>query len=663
MGTDRRPPGRGRATALVVLALAAGVAWWPVLGSGLLRAFPVVALAILVAVGGVRPRTAAVALVAWVPGALLLAGVPLSALAPRALDDSAVALGDGLSALAVPAGGATGGDPWPLAAALLIGGAAWPAAAALGRRGGRVPAAIALLLLAAPLVWALALEHTADAAWPGAALLAAGILWAARGRLAALVPATAAVALVAAVGGQALGPEEQWIPFVDAATRPPQFSRLDTTQSYGPLGDRRTGRTMLEIESPTPALWRMQVLERFDGGRWTVRLRPRPDLPQPGATTERTTVRVEGLRDELVAAPGRITAVDGDDVEREAGEARRLRGDPERGDTYEVTSEVVRASAERLEDVLIPGPGRYSDYTRIWGGGEVRRGGRPIIELADRSTSFGGATDFMRVVRIAADLADGAPTQLELVRRVQSYLVDDDRFRYTTDVPDAGPQPLYDFLLRDRAGYCQQFAGAAALLLRMAGVPTRVVTGFATGEPTGDGTWEVRDRDAHAWIEVYFPGTGWVPFNPTPTDAEATVDAAVDVFAPASAGGTGGGSGGALLLVPIALAGTAVVLRVRRRRRADVPAAVPTGELLARLVPGPVGPATTLSGLRPRLALIGPAVVALADQVERARYAGEHPEPDRHPRLRVWRALRRDVGTPRATLLVVRHGVRAQDRA
>ncbi|MDO9409402.1 transglutaminase family protein, partial [Patulibacter sp.] len=629
---------------------------------------PATALAVLVAAGAVRARTAAALLVAWLPVAALLGGVPLSALAPRAWDDGAASLLDGLRSLADPAGGVASDDGWARAAAVLVTGVLWTVAAVLSRRRERAATTLALVLAALPLVAALALEHVADAAWPGAVLLAAAVLWIARGRLRTLAPLTAVVAAAAAVGGQAVGPEEQWLPFVDAAGRPPQFTRLDTTQGYGPLPDRRTGRTMAELTAPAPGLWRMQVLERFSNG-WSVRLRERPELPQPAALTTETTVRYAGLRDELVPAPGRIVGVEGRDVVREDGEARRLDDEPREGDVLRVRAEVVRATAAQLSRVPMPEPGEYADWTRIWGDGEIRRNGRPAIELIEGIARGDEATDFQRVLRIATDLTRGARTQLELVRRVRAYLLDPERFRYTTDVPEAGPQPLYDFLLHRRSGYCQQFAGGAAALLRMAGVPTRVVTGFATGEASGDGTYVVRDRDAHAWIEVYFEGFGWVPFDPTPADTDARVDGSVDALAAAApSGAAGGGPGAAILLVPVLLLGTAGVLHARRRRAADPATATPTAEVLAGLVPGPIGPATTMAGLRPRLALIGPEVVALADRVERARWSGDAPVADRHPRLRVWRALRRDVGAVRAVGLLARaraaggRSVRSADR-
>jgi hypothetical protein len=252
-------------------------------------------------------------------------------------------------------------------------------------------------------------------------------------------------------------------------------------------------------------------------------------------------------------------------------------------------------------------------------------------------------------IELASRLSAGTDSELEVVRRVEEYLTSG-RFRYTTHVGEPGEDPLLDFLFKTHAGYCQHFAGAATLLLRLAGVPTRVATGFATGKRTGEHTYAVRDEDAHAWIEVYFPGFGWVPFNPTPSAAEAEVADETDVLT-ASEAGAGGGSG----TPTVAVAGVVALLLggglVRWWRRRPAPA---LGELLVRLVPGPVTAATTLTALRPRLAAIGPSVAELAEQAERARFAEDGTAEPTHPRLRVWRAVARDRGAVRATGALLR---------
>jgi hypothetical protein len=90
------------------------------------------------------------------------------------------------------------------------------------------------------------------------------------------------------------------------------------------------------------------------------------------------------------------------------------------------------------------------------------------------------------------------------------------------EYPPPSPYPLATFLFSSRIGYCQQFAGAMALLLRMGGIPARVSTGFTTGAyDTATKGWLVSDIDAHAWVEAWFAGYGWITFDPTPPAAPA----------------------------------------------------------------------------------------------------------------------------------------------
>ena len=83
------------------------------------------------------------------------------------------------------------------------------------------------------------------------------------------------------------------------------------------------------------------------------------------------------------------------------------------------------------------------------------------------------------------------------------------------------PSPYAAFLFETRTGYCQHFAGSMALLLRLNGVPARVALGFTTGDPRGEDTYLVDTTDAHAWVEAYFPGSGWVPSRPDPRPGAA----------------------------------------------------------------------------------------------------------------------------------------------
>jgi transglutaminase-like putative cysteine protease len=92
-------------------------------------------------------------------------------------------------------------------------------------------------------------------------------------------------------------------------------------------------------------------------------------------------------------------------------------------------------------------------------------------------------------------------------------------FVYDEQPPVAPPgvPPLVDFVTNTKRGYCQHFAGAMALMLRYLGIPARVAAGFTSGSYDSDKhVWTVTDHEAHDWVEVYFPGWGWIPFDPTP---------------------------------------------------------------------------------------------------------------------------------------------------
>ena len=97
-------------------------------------------------------------------------------------------------------------------------------------------------------------------------------------------------------------------------------------------------------------------------------------------------------------------------------------------------------------------------------------------------------------------------------------------FAYTLDVPLAGRNEVDDFLFDRREGYCEHFSSAFAVLMRAAGIPARVVTGYAGGyrNPVG-GYWLVRKSDAHAWVEVWLPERGWTRIDPTAAVAPENV--------------------------------------------------------------------------------------------------------------------------------------------
>jgi hypothetical protein len=677
-----RPGGAATATATALLVVAGAGAWsWPPGGSPV-RVAPLAAVAAVAALLAARrlPRRLAGGLLAvWLPAAVLAAGVPAGQLRPQAWPWLLARLAGGARRLSAPGSGPILNQPWPLAAWLLGAGAVWVAGAALagsepssGRRR-----AISFAVLAAPWIAAVLLATVGacqidQAAWQGAAVLLAGLLWATARRMP--VRPALAMSLVAALVSlgitQALGPREPWVTPVSLFSSALPFRTLETDSlTYGPPQGRRSGATMLEVTAAEPALWRMRVLDVFVEEGWGVRSWAVPELPQPAAEPVEVEVDVRGLRNDLVVSPGRIVAVQADGKASQAlGETWRVTPPPRRGDTYQIRTNVIRATAKQLQGAPAPTDPRLLAYmglyVRVAPGNEWSSVRVPLFGQArdPQATAILDRTPYRPVAVLAHQLTAGATAQWDVVAHVQRYLGDGGRFRYTTNLPEAGLFPLVDFLLRDHAGDCQQFAGAAALLLRLAGVPTRVVAGFATGVRQRDGRFKVRDVDAHAWIEVYFQGYGWVPFNPTPPAAEAEIPRRLDPFAPAPAtrgdgdGGHGGpaGLGGLAVGAILAALATASVMVVRRRSRGGPAQLGQLLEGLARRTGGRVQPSSTLAELGAELArLVGPHTAALAVQAERARFAPDAVVVATRPQIRIGRALARDLGPMRALMMLL----------
>lgn len=642
----------GDAAALTLLSVGGAAAWWGPFGSHLLWLAPVVAVAALTAARALRLRPAVLLAIAWVPGSLLAAGLGAGVLVPAAWDTTASALRIGVEALPTIDTGTPVIQAWALAAVLLIAGTAIGLAGILWRGDGWERSLVGFALLLVPLGTAIAMQQSPDASWQGAIVLVAVVLRLARGRLVPIVATASMVGIVALFGAQVAAPRAGWQPF-GHHQRLAQFHELDTSQTYGPLDDRRTGAVMLDITSRQPALWRMQVLEAFDNRRW-LPAREDSHLPEPAARPQTAKVEVRGLRNRLIVSPGRLVRVaKAGALEVIPGEGRAVLDPPSEGDTYWVKADTVHVGEKRLARVPVPAGRGYESLTQIGLGPPPRYVPYPLAELASNMPQPLRGTDWGRLFRLSYRLSHGVKSELEVVRRVEDYLLAEGRYHYTTDVGTPGIEPLMEFLFHTHKGYCQHFAGAAALLLRVSGVPTRVVVGFATGEPIGHDTYAVRDEDAHAWIEVYFPSIGWVPFNPTPHAAAADVSPGLDVLQPAtaSAAGTGGGivalAGGAAILLAAAL----LVTHLAQRRRGP---RTQLADLLVRLAPEPSGPRTTLRSLHPTLTEIGPATADLALVAEHARFAPTSGREPSHPNLTVWRALIADVGLWRSLGLMAR---------
>jgi transglutaminase-like putative cysteine protease len=122
-----------------------------------------------------------------------------------------------------------------------------------------------------------------------------------------------------------------------------------------------------------------------------------------------------------------------------------------------------------------------------------------------------------RISALAAQITEKQTNRYDKAKAVEAYL--QTQFGYTLEMKAQGEEPLADFLFNVREGHCEYFATALAIMLRTQGIAARVVNGFQQGEynETAD-VFVVKQKDAHSWVEVYFPGeNAWVPFDPTPS--------------------------------------------------------------------------------------------------------------------------------------------------
>jgi len=137
------------------------------------------------------------------------------------------------------------------------------------------------------------------------------------------------------------------------------------------------------------------------------------------------------------------------------------------------------------------------------------------------------------VVDLVARLTAGATSDYAKVRAISDYFTNPaNGFTYSLSTrPGTSGNDLVDFLT-NKTGFCQQYAGAMGIMVRLAGVPARVVLGYTHAPPDSSGQFVVTTNNAHAWVEANFPGLGWIPFDPTPDAGLAGGSKSVLAWAP-----------------------------------------------------------------------------------------------------------------------------------
>lgn len=144
----------------------------------------------------------------------------------------------------------------------------------------------------------------------------------------------------------------------------------------------------------------------------------------------------------------------------------------------------------------------------------LRRAGAPPEEIVRANTPVPGVR---QVEDEVARLTSGKTTDYDKVRALYDFFSAENNFTYSLEAESqTGAPAIVEFLAR-RSGYCVQYAAALAWMVRQAGIPARVAFGFTRGSKGEDNTYTLTNRNLHAWTEVYFEGSGWVPFDATPS--------------------------------------------------------------------------------------------------------------------------------------------------
>jgi transglutaminase-like putative cysteine protease len=394
------------------------------------------------------------------------------------------------------------------------------------------------------------------------------------GAVIAVVVIVAAVALVPTVTAR-LG-RHVW-PGLDP-TAAGILGSPSSLQSSAELGlttrPRLSDAVVFTVDASHPDFWRGETFDVYnahsnDGSNWSSTFRDDPegflehdgtkvpvaadpfDVGAQSGTEFRQTFHIDaGFTDVLFAAPSaRLVDTDKALVRLPDGTVRVAGGSSAgfgKGAVYTVVSRSLPVTEAKL---------RSADATPI-----------PAAIKAQYAQSPQGTTT-QRVVDLGRAITTGETTTFDKVRAIESWLGANTKYSLNAPLSPTNVDVVDDFLFRSRVGWCEQIASSLVVLARSAGIPARLVTGFVPGSRDAlTGRFVVRERDAHAWAEIYFPGVGWQGFDPT-----ASVPLAGDT--------TSGGSWlsdarrdavpltiAVVLLVLLAAATPQVIEAVRRRR-------------------------------------------------------------------------------------------------
>jgi len=393
---------------------------------------------------------------------------------------------------------------------------------ALGTDRHRVAVAALWVGTALLTVAVLRVRHTSEeASWMGAR----------RWGLAAAFPAILVTFGLTAVVAAAVAPRLPGageVALVDTRNR--QGSVTEVLSPLVDIGAQLRNRGNLELftveSSDGPHYLRAFASPKFTGDQWEPveeDLQPMGnrsgDVLLDGPVTNQI-IRILGLGGNTVPAAYRPVSVSPSEVLWTESTHMLVLPQPsvlQRGDEIAITSIVPRPSAELLRSATV-------------------------------ANAPAGSTDLPDgVPQVARDQAisatSGATAPYEAAIALQNWFRSN--FRYDVTVQYGGSYDAIEAFLRDRAGFCQQFAGTFAVMARSLGLPTRIAVGYTPGDLQADGRYHVYGRHAHTWPEVWFDGIGWVPFEPTPGRGSPDSVDYTGVTPEQAVGGDGGDTGNA----------------------------------------------------------------------------------------------------------------------
>lgn len=320
------------------------------------------------------------------------------------------------------------------------------------------------------------------------------------------IPAAAALAALAVFLGPMLPiAAEPYNPRKDVELPPPvrvdSVSPLDRVSAWLQIPDR----PLFTVKSDKPANWRLAVLDRYDGVRWTssARFQPTGGRVPAGEWTGKAavveqTITFDGLPGTWLPSaerPAQVTGVPGLAVDPTSG-ALLAATKPDKGFSYRVSSRVAEPSKADLLEA------------------------RPVEDPALVEFPAGPQEKLFR--ELAQEATKGADVPIKQAYRLQSYLRASAKYDITAP-PGHSLKGLEFFLETTHRGTSEQFATSFALMARTLGLPSRVVVGFRPGEVT-DGIYHVKSGHVMAWAEIKFDTIGWRPFYPTPGRSGAKDD-------------------------------------------------------------------------------------------------------------------------------------------